>query len=55
MIAAVDDAVGDVLAKLREEGLEENTLVIFASDNGAQKDWDVDRVNNLSHRARRRG
>lgn len=35
MISAVDDWVGAVLAKLRQHGLEENTLVIFASDNGA--------------------
>ncbi len=42
MISAVDDWVGAVLAKLREHGLEENTLVIFTSDNGAQKTSDVD-------------
>lgn len=34
MLAAMDDAVGAVLAKLRAAGLEENTLVIFLSDNG---------------------
>jgi arylsulfatase A-like enzyme len=34
MMSAMDDAVGQVLAKLREEGLEENTLVFFISDNG---------------------
>ncbi|MBM3501778.1 MAG: sulfatase [Armatimonadetes bacterium] len=34
MLSALDDAVGVVLAKLRERGLEENTLVIFLSDNG---------------------
>ncbi|MCP5113373.1 MAG: sulfatase-like hydrolase/transferase [bacterium] len=42
MISAVDDWVGAVLAKLREHGLEEKTLVIFTSDNGAQKTSDVD-------------
>ena len=31
----MDDGVGIVLAKLRELGLEEDTLVIFTSDNGA--------------------
>ena len=46
MIASVDDAVGSVLAKLREAGLEEKTLVIFASDNGAQEALDVEEVNN---------
>lgn len=35
MIECMDDAVGRILGKLRAEGLEENTIVIFASDNGA--------------------
>lgn len=34
MLAAEDDGVGKILAKLREEKLEENTLVVFLSDNG---------------------
>jgi uncharacterized protein (TIGR03437 family) len=34
MMAAMDDGVGKVLAKLREHHLEENTLVIFHGDNG---------------------
>jgi arylsulfatase A-like enzyme len=34
MLAALDDGVGQVLKKLRDTGLEENTLVIFFSDNG---------------------
>ena len=34
-IKSIDDAVGGVMAKLREHGLEENTMVLFASDNGA--------------------
>src|SRR5688572_15673401 len=34
MLAALDDAVGRGLAKLKELGLEENTLVFFLSDNG---------------------
>jgi len=34
MMSAMDDAVGDVLTKLSESGLEDNTLVIFISDNG---------------------
>lgn len=38
MVSAVDDGVGRVLAKLRELGLEENTLVAFLSDNGGPPD-----------------
>lgn len=34
MLAALDDAVGEVLTTLRDANLEQNTLVIFLSDNG---------------------
>lgn len=34
MIRALDRGVGQVLDALRENGLEENTLVLFTSDNG---------------------
>lgn len=34
MMSAMDEAIGAVLDKLREAGLEENTLVFFFSDNG---------------------
>jgi arylsulfatase A-like enzyme len=34
MMSALDDAVGRILASLREHGLEENTLIVFLSDNG---------------------
>ena len=32
MLANLDDSVGSVLAKLREENLEEDTLIFFISD-----------------------
>ena len=35
MTSALDDGVGTVLDTLEENGLEENTLVVFLSDNGA--------------------
>ena len=35
MIRSVDRSVGRVLQTLKEEGLDENTLVVFTSDNGA--------------------
>jgi arylsulfatase A-like enzyme len=34
MLASVDENIGRVLAKLKAVGLEENTLVVFTSDNG---------------------
>ncbi|HBE70657.1 MAG TPA: arylsulfatase [Planctomycetaceae bacterium] len=34
VIAEIDWSVGEVVAKLNEKGLSENTLVIFTSDNG---------------------
>ena len=34
MVSAVDDGVGQVLAKLRELNLLDNTIVVFLSDNG---------------------
>lgn len=34
MIAGMDDAVGTILKQLREDGLEEHTLIFFLSDNG---------------------
>ncbi|GEP42756.1 sulfatase family protein [Brevifollis gellanilyticus] len=38
MLAAMDDAVGVVLAKVRELKLEERTLIYFISDNGSPND-----------------
>lgn len=37
MVSSVDDYVGDVVAELRAHGLEENTLIVFFSDNGCVK------------------
>ncbi len=34
MVSALDDGVGAVLGKLKEIGLEKNTIIIFLSDNG---------------------
>ena len=34
MLSAMDDAVGAVLTKVRQHGLEEDTLIFFFSDNG---------------------
>lgn len=34
MIGAMDEAIGHILAALYEAGLEDNTLIVFLSDNG---------------------
>lgn len=34
MVTGLDERIGAVLARLRELGLDENTLVLFTSDNG---------------------
>ncbi|MBI2929655.1 MAG: sulfatase-like hydrolase/transferase [Verrucomicrobia bacterium] len=43
MLAALDDAVGAILTKLRALNLETNTLIFFASDNGAPGPNGVDK------------
>jgi len=37
MVSAVDDGVGAILATLKEQGIDENTLVVFLSDNGGAR------------------
>ncbi|MFJ7772684.1 sulfatase [Streptomyces sp. NPDC097107] len=37
MVESLDAAIGEVLATLRRSGQEENTLVLFASDNGGER------------------
>jgi arylsulfatase A-like enzyme len=34
MIEAMDDAIGQVIQKLKDAGIDKNTLIIFLSDNG---------------------
>jgi hypothetical protein len=34
MLAAMDEAVGQILTALDEKGLRQNTLIVFSSDNG---------------------
>ena len=38
MVAHLDDAVGQVLDKLHEQGVAENTIVLLSSDNGAMSE-----------------
>lgn len=42
MVTLLDAQVGEIIAKLRELGLEEQTLVIFSSDNGPHREGGAD-------------
>lgn len=42
MITYLDDQVGEIVAKLKELGLYENTLIVFTSDNGPTYTGGVD-------------
>ena len=42
MITRLDTYVGEILAKLKEKGLDENTIVIFTSDNGPHEEGGAD-------------
>lgn len=42
MITRLDTYVGEILSKLKEKGLDENTIVIFSSDNGPHEEGGAD-------------
>ena len=50
MIESMDNAVGIVMDKLKELGLDENTVVIFTSDNGGVSSGDAYSTSNLPFR-----
>lgn len=42
MISRLDCYVGEILSKLKEKGLDDNTIVIFTSDNGPHEEGGAD-------------
>ncbi|OYZ50186.1 MAG: hypothetical protein B7Y15_09340 [Bacteroidetes bacterium 24-39-8] len=40
MLAAVDEAIGQILQSLEKSGMRDNTLIVFSSDNGAPQPGD---------------
>ncbi len=40
MVEGMDAAIGRLVASLREHGEQENTLILFLSDNGACAEWE---------------
>ncbi|NNE77917.1 MAG: sulfatase [Pricia sp.] len=47
LVESMDDAVGVVLKALEEAGVEENTIVVFTSDNGGVASGDAFSTSNL--------
>ncbi len=41
-VTHMDDAIGKILKAVKDQGIEENTFILFFSDNGAQKNWSSD-------------
>ena len=52
MINLLDDQVGEIIAKLKELGIYENTLIIFTSDNGPHLEGGADQIGRASCRGR---
>jgi arylsulfatase A len=42
MVTLLDDQVGEIMAKLEELGIADNTLIIFTSDNGPHREGGAD-------------
>ncbi|MCF8379208.1 MAG: arylsulfatase [Bacteroidales bacterium] len=42
MVGRLDKQVGEVMNKLKELGIEDNTIIIFTSDNGPHKEGGID-------------
>lgn len=49
-VVQTDDSIGRILKTLDEQGLRENTLVIFSADNGAEN-YAYERIQNFQHRS----
>lgn len=50
-IIETDHHVGQILSFLKTQGLDENTLVVFTSDNGPEKSW-PERITDFGHDSR---
>jgi arylsulfatase A-like enzyme len=48
-VAQTDDAVGKVLQALNEQGLAENTMVIFSTDNGTSRAANIKYLQSVGH------
>lgn len=48
-VQMVDDQVGQLLQSLKDNGLEENTIIVFTSDNGGY--WKKELIEKFNHRS----
>jgi len=48
MTVSLDEAVGKILKKLKDEGLDQNTLIVFSGDNGSTFHADVHGIGGVS-------
>ncbi|QZT38760.1 arylsulfatase [Halosquirtibacter xylanolyticus] len=42
MVSLLDTQVGEIMAEVKKHGLEENTIIVFTSDNGPHKEGGAD-------------
>ncbi|HUR60439.1 MAG TPA: arylsulfatase, partial [Opitutaceae bacterium] len=49
-VVQTDDSIGRILKALDEQGLGENTIVVFTADNGPER-YAYDRIHNFQHRS----
>lgn len=50
-VIETDYHIGQILNYLKESGLDENTLIVFTSDNGPEKSWEK-RIKGFNHDSR---
>ena len=50
-VIETDYHIGQILKYLKESGLDENTMIVFTSDNGPEKSWDK-RITDFNHDSR---
>lgn len=55
MVEMLDDQVGQIVAHLRKLGLDQNTVIIFTSDNGHEIYYRNRALKSLAHTSRNRG
>ncbi len=50
-IIETDDHIGRIMKLLKDSGVDDNTLIVFTSDNGPERSWDL-RIEKFNHDSR---